>query len=143
MNKGGGIGVGSASIVLVFAVLCLTVFSLITFMVAGNDNALVVAEAQLVTGYYKADALAEHIISEIYETGRIPGSIRGVDIETARDEDTGRESVHFLCPISDSKALYVELAVSDEGYDILSWRMHNTDTWVIDDSLDVWRGEDN
>ena len=53
--KNGGIGVGSASIVLVFAVLCLTVFSLITLVVAGNDKVLVDAGAKLVTAYYEAD----------------------------------------------------------------------------------------
>jgi len=39
-----GIGVGSASIVLVFAILCLTIFSLITYVVAGNEKALVDAK---------------------------------------------------------------------------------------------------
>jgi len=138
--KQGGIGVGSASIVLVFAVLCLTVFSLITFVVAGNDKSLVDTEAQLVVGYYEADALAERIVADIMEADEIPEEVRGVEITTYWDMDMDAEITYFLCPISDQKSLYVRLAVRNDSYDILSWRMYDTDDWTFDDSMDVWQG---
>jgi len=142
LNKGGGgIGIGSASIVLVFAVLCLTVFSLITFMVAGNDKTLVVAEAQLVTGYYEADALAEQVLAEIIGAGTIPETVLGVDIQTAWDSSAGAEVTFFNCPISDNKELYVSLAISGGKYDIISWRMRDTDEWAFDDIFDLWPGD--
>jgi len=143
VNKG-GIGVGSASIVLVFAVLCLTVFSLITFVVAGNEKALIDAEAQLVTGYYEADALAERVLAEIVTSDHIPSMAQGVRIERlGRDEYTDFDTVFFFCPISDQKALYVRLASSDGSFDILDWRMLDTDEWEFDDSLNVWTGFDD
>ena len=117
MNKG-GIGVGSASIVLVFAVLCLTVFALITLVVAGNDKALVDAEAQLVIGYYEADALAELILVEILESDTIPTVVRGINIESVWNKELGAEIVFFFCPVTDNKALYVRLAIRDDSYDI-------------------------
>ena len=140
--KRSGIGVGSASIVLVFAVLCLTVFSLITLVVAGNDKVLVDAEAQLVTGYYEADTLAEHIVEEIVQADTIPESVLGIDIATDYDFSSGKEIAYFFCPISNQKVLYVRLAVNNDSCDILSWRMWDTDDWVIDDSLNVWQGPD-
>ena len=140
--KKGGIGVGSASIVLVFAVLCLTVFSLITYIVAGNSKALVDAESQLVEGYYKADAFAEYVISDIFEAGTIPDTVRGIRIETDWDDMLETEIAYFSCPISEQKALYVSFAVYEDRYEILSWRMWDTDDWVIDDHLNVWSGED-
>jgi len=136
-----GIGVGSASIVLVFAVLCLTVFSLITFVVAGNEKALVDTKVELVTGYYEADALAERIMLEILAADTVPSSLHGVDIYTRFDEAIGAETIYFFCPISDIKALYVNLALREDSFDILSWRMYDTDDWVFDDSLNVWSGE--
>jgi len=139
MNKG-GIGVGSASIVLVFAVLCLTVFSLITYVVAANDKALVDAEASLVTGYYEADALAERIVAEILDTDLIPSSVQGIDIETNWDMYLDAELVEFSCPVADRNALYVRLALRSDSYDILSWRMYNTDEWSFDDRINVWQG---
>jgi len=136
-----GIGVGSASIVLVFAVLCLTIFSLITYVVAGNEKALVDAKAELVTGYYEADAAAELILADILATDAIPNTVRGIQIHTGLDENLGVETTYFHYPISDIKALYVNLIVRDDSFDILSWRMYDTDEWEIDDSINVWTGE--
>jgi len=136
-----GIGVGSASIILVFAVLCLTIFSLITFVVAGNEKNLVSAKVQLVTGYYEADALAEFILADILSSDSIPDSIRGVDINTGWDDTLEAQTTYFLCPISDIKALYVNLVIREDSYDILSWRMYDTDEWVFDDSINVWTGD--
>ena len=138
--KKGGIGVGSASIVLVFAVLCLTVFSLITFVVAGNDKALVDTEAGLVVGYYEADALAERIVAGILASDEVPGAMYGVDIGTYWDWETDADVAYFFCPISDQKSLFVRLALFDGSYDVLSWRMYDIDEWAFDDSLNVWQG---
>ena len=139
-----GIGVGSASIVLVFAVLCLTVFSLITYVVASNEKNLVDVKLELVTGYYEADTLAEFILFDIRETTyagkEIPDSIRGVDIHTGWDDELGLETKYFLCYISDIKALYVNLGINDDFIDILAWRMYDTDEWLFDDSINVWTG---
>jgi len=104
-NKG-GIGVGSASIVLVFAVLCLTVFSLITFVVASNDKALIDAETRLVTGYYEADTLAELILTDLLNADTLPSEVRGIEICSQWDDELNMETTYFLCPISDIKALY-------------------------------------
>jgi len=139
MNKG-GIGVGSASIVLVFAVLCLTVFSLITYVVAANDKALVEAEAQLVAGYFEADALAERIVAEIMVSDHIPAYVQGVSIESHWDFDLGADVVEFSSEISDKKALYVRVAFRPGSYDVLSWRMYDTDEWSFDDRINVWQG---
>ena len=155
-------GVGSASIILVFAVLCLTVFSLITNVVARNDKALADAEAELVKGYYAGDTLAEQILAKIieiaeerYDAGEheekiftgiiendaIPRTIFGVDIETSRDMDTFTAVVRYVCNLSDKKALYVELAFEMDSYEVRSWKMTDTDKWEFDDTLNVWLGD--
>ncbi|MCL2125025.1 MAG: hypothetical protein FWH33_03430 [Oscillospiraceae bacterium] len=141
--KQGGIGVGSASIVLVFAVLCLTVFTLITFVVSGNDKALADAEAELVVGYYEADALAEQIFADIAEMDDLPDTIRGVEIGEGFSNELFTNTVYYLCPITEGKSLYVELADQGGYYDVLSWRMVDTEDWEYDDSLHVWLGDDN
>ena len=138
--KQGGVGVGSASVVLVFAVLCLTVFSLITLVVAGNDKALADSEAELSTGYYEADTLAEQILAEILESDSIPETIKGVDIESSWNMDLEADEAVYLCQISGDKSLYVRVALYGDSYSILSWRMIDTDEWTIDNSLHVWDG---
>ena len=126
MGKG-GVGVGSASIVLVFAVLCLTIFSLITLVVSSNDKDLVDAQAQLVSGYYEADTLATRILADILSNDQVPDNILGVDIYTGWDDTLNAETTYFFCHVSDVKALYVNLVFHDDSYDILSWRMRDTD----------------
>jgi hypothetical protein len=143
MNKGGGVGVGSASIVLVFAVLCLTVFSMITYVVAGNHVALAQAEARMVKAFYEADALAERILAEILEADYTPETVLGVDIESEWVWDLDAEYVRFLSPISDNKSLYVRLAIRFDSYEILSWRMWDEDEWTFDEGWDVWLGPED
>jgi len=144
MDKGSGIGVGSASIILVFAVLCLSVFSLITFVVSGNTKSLVDAEAELVTNYYDADIRAELILAEILESWDLPDIILGVEIDKQWDMERDAEIVQYQCPLGDSsKSLYVRLALYWDSYEILSWRMRDTDEWTTDDGLNVWLGPDD
>lgn len=144
-----GIGVGSASIVLIFAVLCLTIFSLITYIVANNNKALVDAETALVVGYYEADALAERVLAEIMFdrtrsiAGPPPGEVYGIDVQWVYDEQSGMDTAYFYCPISEAKSLYVHVSPDDVNgsFDILSWRMIDTDEWQSDDSINVWTGD--
>ena len=142
MNKG-GVGVGSASIVLVFAVLCLTVFSLITFVVAHNDRVLAEAELKFVMGYYEADALAEQVLAGILESvGFIPETVLGVEIESEWDFELQAYILNYACPISDRKELYVKLSMYENTYDVLNWQMRDTVEWEMDTSLNVWLGFD-
>ena len=122
MNSG-GLGVGSASIILIFAVLSLTVFSLITFYVAENDKVLVDAKADSVVSFYEADAQAEAVLAQIMSSDVTPG-----------------ETVSFMTPISDISALYVSVLRTDYAFEILSWKMIMIDDWSSDDTLNVWPG---
>ncbi|MCL2248954.1 MAG: hypothetical protein FWC13_06760 [Oscillospiraceae bacterium] len=138
MQNTGGVGVGSASIVLVFAVLCLTIFSLITFIVASNDRALVEAEVNLVVGYYEADTLAELILADILQADEIPANARGVEIMTHWHNSLEMETVYFYTRISDFNALYVHLAFLEDTFKILSWRMSDTGQWEYNPGLNVF-----
>jgi len=140
MNKS-GIGIGSASVVLVFAVLCLTVFALISYTSARNDKALSDVEEQLVIKYYEADTLAECILAELLAADTIPGSVLGVNISARWDTELGARTAEFSCIMSDDRELNIKVALRGDSYDILNWKMRNTGTWQIDDSLSVWLGE--
>ena len=142
--KKGGIGAGSASIVLIFAVLCLTVFAVISLSSAIADSALVDVEAALIKSYYEADTLAETILAELLEADAVPESVRGVEILTEWDWEFGAETVTYICPISEKKELYVTVALSDGACDILTWRMRDIGGWEPDDDvLDLWPGFDD
>jgi hypothetical protein len=141
------IGIGSASIVLVFAVLCMTIFAVISLTSSVSGRALAEIEVNLVKSYYQADTLAESILTELFEAEDIPDTINGVEIISGWDMDLGVEILSFSCGISEGKELYVVIANRGTEMDILTWRMRDIGEWEIedkplnllpDDFFDLW-----
>jgi hypothetical protein len=132
MNKK-GIGVGSASIILVFAVICMAIFAVITFSSAISNNALVKVEKELVRSYYEADSLAEAVLARLLTADVIPDEVLGVEIQSGWDLTLDAEVISFTCGISDTKELYAVIAVYDTEMDILVWRMRDIGVWEADD----------
>ena len=143
MSSKGGSGVGSASFVLIFAVLCMTIFALISLSSAVSDRVLSDTQEGLVTDYYDADMRAEFILAKILSTDAIPETIDGVSITVTYDPDTGAETAAFSCQLSDAKVLDVEVIIYENSYEILQWKMRDTRSWETDDSLPVWIGEED
>lgn len=135
MSKNGA-GVGSASVVLVFAVLCLTIFAVITYMNADSEQALANAEADLVTAFYEADALATQILDELLGGGTETGSVEGIEITWGLFD-----SISFNCPVSDIKELHVEATLYLTYYEVQVWQLRNIGEWMPDDSLPIWQGD--
>jgi hypothetical protein len=133
-------GIGSASVVLIFAVLCMAIFSVISLVTALNEEKLVESEVALVTSYYAADALAEEIFAEILATRSAPEEISGVAIESFFDNYL-REIISFMCPVSETHGLFVSAAIGFDSHEILSWRMVHLAEWHADDRINVWQGE--
>ncbi|MCL2079941.1 MAG: hypothetical protein FWH17_08905 [Oscillospiraceae bacterium] len=135
-----GIGIGSTSLVLILAVLCLALFAFISYSSAENDMALANAEAELILGYYKADALAISIAESISRAENIPDSLFGVKINLSRDESTRSHVAEFACAVSDRKELFAKIAIIGDDYKVLVWRMQDTDGWNPDMTLPIWPG---
>jgi len=142
MSKG-GIGVGSASIVLVFAVLCLTIFSLISLSAATGDKALVDAEAEMVQAYYRADTQAEIILDAILRMAPlIPAQHDGVAIASKWQDDGSYAIIEYACTVTQRKELGVVLKLHRDGScDIQRWSMQDYVEWTYDPSLPIWQGE--
>jgi hypothetical protein len=138
-----GIGIGSASIVLVFAVLCLTIFAIISYASALSNKALVQVEARLVQRYYESDKLAHLIFAELLEADIIPETIGDVEIISGWDWDLGIEFLSFSFEITDKREMYVVLGVNDDDtIDILSWRMRDIGgAWEQEETLNLFDGD--
>ena len=122
--------VGGSSLLVIFAVLCLTVFALLGFSTAQADRRLADASIQAVTGYYKADLEAERILARL----RSGENVEGVSV----DGDVYR----YKCPISDTQMLLVEAQVLDtDEWRILRWQSVSTVQYDAEQYLTVWTGE--
>ena len=125
--------VGGSSLLVIFAVLCLTVFALLGLSTVRADGRLSDASAKAVSAYYEADCQAEAILARL-RAGELP---EGVE-ESITPE--GRTCV-YTCPISDKQTLAVEVRLEGANYDILRWQAVSTADWEPDETLDLWDGD--
>jgi len=124
--------VGGSSLMTIFAVLCLTVFAVLSLATVRVNERLGDRTADAVQKYYAADCRAEELLARL----RVGEQPEGV----TRKSD-GRYA--YTCPISDSQTLAVEVKVEGSDYTILRWQAVSTVDWQADDSLSVWDGENH
>lgn len=121
--------VGLSSLLVIFAVLCLTVFTLLSVSTVSAHQRLAQSSRQAITDYYQADSQAEEILAKL-RSGEVP---QGVTRE-------GNQYT-YSCPISDTQTLVVRVEVAGENYQILRWQAISTENWEAEDKLPVWDGE--
>ena len=143
MKRGGGVS-GAVSLVMIFCVLCLAVFSVLTLATADRERNLAELTAQSAADYYAADCRAVQIVAALQEEDTIPGDVEVASCLLAKYPDgTMVKEAEFTVPINDDLAL--DVAVRLEGqqgdaWDILRWQTVYTGPWEIDESMDVWDG---
>ena len=121
--------VGGSSLLVIFAVLCLTVFALLSLSTAQAGSRLSARSAAAVTAYYDADLQAEETLARL-RAGELPDGVT---------EQDGVFS--FTCTVSDTQALEVSVRLEQDGYTILRWQTVSTTDWQPDDSLHLWEGQ--
>ncbi len=132
--------IGGTSLLVVFAVLCLTIFALLSLTTVQADVRMADASAKAVEDYYAADCKAQEILARL-RGGEIPDGV-----ETAGD------TARYAVPISDTQELQVEVRLDwllldmepDDscGYTVERWQTAPTGEWVGDETLDLWDGTD-
>lgn len=129
--------VGGISLLVAFAVLCLTVFALLSLTTVQADGRLADASARAVEDYYAADCQAQEILARL-RNGETPLEV------TSHWEDSWHDPLAvrytYEVPISDSQELQVEVLVSGGDYKILRWQAQYTGEWETVENLDLWDG---
>lgn len=126
--------VGGVSLLVVFAVLCLTVFALLSLSTVQADVRLADASAQAVADYYAADLEAQTILARL-RSGQRP--------EGVMFSGSGLLRAEYACRISETQELQVSVilgGISDREYVVERWEAVPTEDWESDDSLELWDG---
>ena len=118
------ITIGISSIVLIFMILCLAVFSLLSLSDAKSALTFAQKRAETVQIYYESDIEAQKFIRDY----------RALDAEQKQSETT----IVYELPMRSGQTLHLEL--SADGSDILSYYVYNNTDYVIDSDLPVWGG---
>lgn len=120
--------VGGSSLLVIFAVLCLTIFALLSLSTVQADRRMAEASYQAVQGYYEADTEAELILANL-RSGNLPDNV------------TKKDNLYsYTCQVSKTQALEVEVQITEDSYRVLRWQLVSTTEWEADDGLDVWDG---
>ena len=138
MKRGGGVS-GAVSLVMIFCVLCLAVFSVLTLATADRERNLAELTAQSAAEYYAADCQAVEIVAALRNGDTVP---EDVEIKHIISEypDGPVEEADFSVPINDDLALDVAVQLRGETCEILCWQTIYTGEWEIDESMDIWDG---
>ena len=121
--------VGSSSLLVIFAVLCLTVFALLGLSTVLADSRLLTNSSKMVMAYYSADTQAEEILAQLRQ-GIIPDNV----------QEQNDHSYQYICPISEQQALYVNVVMHDSTWDVLQWRVITAEQAETDELLSLWDG---
>lgn len=138
-RKVAGMNVGSATLVMLFSVLCLTIFAVLSVVTAGNAWTLAEKSADAVTTYYEADCLAVELLDEItasYQgTFVVPSGCTG-DIT----EVDGEKRLNYWVSIDENQWLWVQVYDQDGTPQVARWEVQLSGDWESDQSLNVWGG---
>ncbi len=141
-----GVHIGSASIVMIFAVLCLTIFATLSFQTASYEQKLAQKTAVTAEAYYMADSKAEEIyqmICSALKTGtdytQLSELHKDVDLKIAQ---LGKETLlYYAVPIDDKQELQIVLSFNSDGVlRTVQWNAVATTRWEYDDTIRVWDG---
>lgn len=126
------INVGGSSIVMLFSVLCLTVFAVLSLISSNSHARLATRAANSVKAYYEADLRAAEIYDEIRD-----GNYQNVD-----EVFEYGESAYYIYDvvIDEIQSIAVIIDKTDGEYKIISWNVYSTADWVADENLNVWDG---
>lgn len=133
-RQSSGINIGSASIIMVFSVLCLTVFAVLTFVTANNEYKLSVKSADQVKAYYAADESAtetmakiETIVKSSGSYGLITNEVSGLGVTT---ETTDKGLIlSYTEKMDDYQELRVKLLYDGTRLSVKQWKLVNTAEW--------------
>ncbi len=131
-RKSAPINIGTSSIMMLFAVLCLTVFAVLSLVSARSQSALAKKSADAVSAYYAADTRAADIFDGL-RAGDVPEDV------TVSEYPDGTY-YRYEVPVDENQVLAVVVCQAGETFEILSWKVSAAAEWNADEQINVWDG---
>ena len=132
--------VGGSALLVAFAVLCLTVFALLSLSTVRADARLSDISAQAAADYYAADCKAQEILACLRSGTPLPEGGPEITTESLEYPDHSESVYTYACAISEEQELQVEVRLTGSAYTVLRWQAVSTDGWTPEDDLNVWDG---
>lgn len=145
------VSIGASSLILIFIVLCMATFGLLSLSSAQGDLKLARRNADAVKGYYEADNKGQQWLKGVDEVlmeemGKGQDSTQcSLEIKDRLgdlyDRETGLISTDI--PMDRGRSLRIELVLmcGEKRYEVKSWYVYNSEEYEIDTSMPVWGGQ--
>jgi hypothetical protein len=149
-------GIGVVTLFVVLLILCLTVFSVLTFASANADMRLSAKNSEMVEAYYAADNTAARISADVtafWKRGDPKPDMRAIGallqkitayegVEEASGANAGEGlTVSYSVFVDTLLTLEVTLSLPRGGVcEVLSWRVMAEEPDFGEDMLPVWEG---
>ena len=140
-----GVNVGGASIVMIFAVLCLTVFAVLSLISANAEYKLSQKLSNSVSAYYDADCRGEDTLAAVRGAVADGGGLDAIGgrvtaLGLSVQNSGGKLYIGFTEDIDDRQGINILLSTDGRTVDVLRWCVEDTVDWVFDDDFHVWDG---
>ena len=120
--------IGGSSLLVIFGVLCLVVFGLLSLSTVLAEKRLSDAAAEAAAAYYQADTEAEKIFAAI-RTGQEHPAVTQTD-----------GCCQFSVKVTETMTLEVAVQKTAAGWKVLRWQTVAKEP-AVDDGLHVWNGK--
>ena len=130
------INTGISLLVVIFIILCLVVFAVLSLASANSDYESSRTLAEHRSAYYEASNESEDILHIISENGysavsekALASKLEAADIDIAVSISKGTAS--WTAPIDDKQDLLVEVKLNSDSYEIETWSICDTESTSI------------
>ena len=121
---------GGSTLMVIFAVLCLLTFAVLSIATVTADRRLAEASRRSVEDWYATDTQAEEILFALRE-GNCPEGV-------SADGNVYR----YECPMGENRCLSVEVKVDGADYEVLRWQAVNVSSQNYSEGESFWSGGD-
>ena len=157
-NQQSFVNIGSSSLLMIFLVLGLVVFAMLSLSGAKSDYSFAEKQADHRSEYYEACNTAEDIVADVSSAmnGETVGTARSdiqeylatyrhgdIALVPGTDEESGAPILTFSVPIGESQELSVELTLDftnrmiEDNVRRTKWQVVSTADWEADDTVQL------
>lgn len=140
-------GAGISSLLMLFVILCLTVFGVLAYMTAQADSRLSARAAETVAAYYQADSAAEELLAQTDEavfslsgeTAEIQEALEALGYTVVLED--GLLTAEYVIPVDETRQYLLRIVFDqpDGSYRVITRQTEETAVWGEED-LEVWQG---
>ncbi len=142
-RNGGFSGAGISSLMIVFTVLALAIFTLLDLLTVRQDLSMSRKYSAAQEEYYAADTLAVQKLSQLntlISENSDPKLLKFAAENAGFTVSDDGQTISWRSDINDAQYIECEAVITDGEAQVTEWRTMHTDAYAHEDSLPIWDG---